>query len=122
VAFPRPLPLVSNPQPFDHPDWLYEIKHDGFRAFAIVEGTLQARLASRPCVHEVGLLCGEIGHSIRCRDAVRRRVSCASTSMAAATSIGGATRRPSTRSMWWRSMGRISATGRSSRASASCAA
>src|SRR4051794_2046721 len=29
-----PMPLVRVPEPFDHPDWLYELKHDGFRALA----------------------------------------------------------------------------------------
>ncbi|MGH7181258.1 MAG: hypothetical protein ACREJN_04680 [Nitrospiraceae bacterium] len=34
-----PLPLTLHPQaePFDGPDWLYEIKHDGFRALAVIE-------------------------------------------------------------------------------------
>jgi len=32
------MPLVRILQAFDHPDWLYEIKHDGFRALAIIEG------------------------------------------------------------------------------------
>jgi len=25
------LPLVRRPEPFSHPDWLFEIKYDGFR-------------------------------------------------------------------------------------------
>jgi bifunctional non-homologous end joining protein LigD len=29
--------LARRPKPFDHPDWLYEIKFDGFRALAYVE-------------------------------------------------------------------------------------
>ncbi len=33
-------------EPFDHPDWLFEVKHDGFRGLAYIEsGT--ARLVSR---------------------------------------------------------------------------
>ena len=40
------MPLVSIPEPFDHPEWLYEVKHDGFRALAIVEGH-RCRLISR---------------------------------------------------------------------------
>ena len=28
------LPLTRRPKPFSHPDWLFEIKHDGFRALA----------------------------------------------------------------------------------------
>lgn len=30
----RPLPLTRRPEPSSHPDWLYEIKYDGFRALA----------------------------------------------------------------------------------------
>jgi ATP-dependent DNA ligase len=37
MVIPTPLTLVSQGQPFDDPDWLYEIKHDGFRALAVVE-------------------------------------------------------------------------------------
>src|SRR5688572_23544060 len=28
------MPLMRAAQPFDHPDWLFELKHDGFRALA----------------------------------------------------------------------------------------
>jgi bifunctional non-homologous end joining protein LigD len=37
MVIPTPLPLVPQKQPFDDPDWLYEIKHDGFRALAVIE-------------------------------------------------------------------------------------
>ena len=30
----RPMRLLRITQPFDHPDWLYEVKFDGFRALA----------------------------------------------------------------------------------------
>ncbi len=33
----NPLPLVQLPGPFDDPDFLYEVKFDGFRALAYVE-------------------------------------------------------------------------------------
>jgi ATP-dependent DNA ligase len=29
--------LARRSEPFDHPDWIYEIKFDGFRALAYVE-------------------------------------------------------------------------------------
>jgi bifunctional non-homologous end joining protein LigD len=29
--------IVCQAVPFDHPDWIYEIQHDGFRALAFVE-------------------------------------------------------------------------------------
>jgi ATP-dependent DNA ligase len=28
----QPMPLTRSPKPFTHPDWLFEIKWDGFRA------------------------------------------------------------------------------------------
>jgi len=34
----RPLPLVRLPEPFDHADWIFEVKHDGFRALAQISG------------------------------------------------------------------------------------
>src|SRR5436309_2851494 len=38
--------LAVSRDPFDHPDWLYELKYDGFRALALIEnGT--CRLVSR---------------------------------------------------------------------------
>jgi ATP-dependent DNA ligase len=32
------MPLLRLAEPFDHPDWLFEVKHDGFRALAHVDG------------------------------------------------------------------------------------
>jgi bifunctional non-homologous end joining protein LigD len=32
----HPMPLARISQPFDHPDWLFELKYDGFRALAYV--------------------------------------------------------------------------------------
>ncbi|HEU5256528.1 MAG TPA: hypothetical protein VFU28_11090 [Vicinamibacterales bacterium] len=32
------MPLVRFPKPFDHGDFLYEIKYDGFRALAYING------------------------------------------------------------------------------------
>lgn len=32
-----PAPLQRGPAPFSHPDWLFEIKWDGFRALAYIE-------------------------------------------------------------------------------------
>jgi len=31
------MPLGRKPEPFDHPEWIYELKYDGFRALAVVE-------------------------------------------------------------------------------------
>lgn len=42
----RPMTLVRAPEAFDHPDWLFELKHDGFRVLAVVEGR-RCRFVSR---------------------------------------------------------------------------
>src|SRR5437868_3974078 len=42
----RPMPLRRHREPFSHPDWLYEIKVDGFRALAFVHNG-SCRLVSR---------------------------------------------------------------------------
>src|SRR5690242_3358590 len=41
-----PLPLRRLRDPFDHPDWIFELKYDGFRALAHVAGR-GAELVSR---------------------------------------------------------------------------
>jgi bifunctional non-homologous end joining protein LigD len=35
MAF-QPMPLRRRPTPFDHPDWVFELKLDGFRALAVI--------------------------------------------------------------------------------------
>ena len=39
------MPLQTRPSPFDHPDYMFELKYDGFRALAVVEN--RAQLISR---------------------------------------------------------------------------
>ncbi len=41
----KPMPLVERSEPFNHPEWIYEIKYDGFRALACDDG--QCQLVSR---------------------------------------------------------------------------
>src|SRR5919201_1683104 len=66
-----PMPLVRLPAPFDHPDWMFELKHDGFRALAHVEGH-RCRLVSRRghVFKNFNMLCEEIAHSVRAYDAI----------------------------------------------------
>jgi len=40
------MPLAARREPFDHPDWIYEVKYDGFRALAFIESG-SCRLVSR---------------------------------------------------------------------------
>jgi bifunctional non-homologous end joining protein LigD len=35
MAF-QPMPLALKPAPFDHPAWVFELKYDGFRSFAVI--------------------------------------------------------------------------------------
>lgn len=46
MVIPQPKSLVQQPQPFDDWDWIFEIKHDGFRALAVIEHG-QCRFFSR---------------------------------------------------------------------------
>ena len=40
-----PLPLIKQPSAFSDPEWLFEVKHDGFRSLAYIED--KCRLVSR---------------------------------------------------------------------------
>src|SRR2546427_3974471 len=42
----QPMPLLKRAAPFDDPDWIYELKMDGFRALAVIENG-RAQLLSR---------------------------------------------------------------------------
>jgi bifunctional non-homologous end joining protein LigD len=46
--FPKISPIIPERRPdiFEHPDWVYELKHDGFRALAYLDQGL-CRLVSR---------------------------------------------------------------------------
>jgi bifunctional non-homologous end joining protein LigD len=35
MAF-QPMPLLRRPLPFDHPEWIFELKYDGFRSLAVI--------------------------------------------------------------------------------------
>jgi bifunctional non-homologous end joining protein LigD len=37
MVIPQPMSLVQHPEPFDDWNWIYELKHDGFRALAVIE-------------------------------------------------------------------------------------
>jgi len=42
----QPMPLARKARPFNHPEWLFELKYDGFRALARIERG-RAQLISR---------------------------------------------------------------------------
>ena len=65
------MPLVRASEAFDQPDWLFELKHDGFRALAVIEH-FRCRLVSRQA-HEFKQwpqLQEDVAHAIRARRAV----------------------------------------------------
>lgn len=66
-----PMRLVPLPEPFSHPDWFFELKHDGFRALAIITGH-HCRLVSRNghTFTKWPYLCEDIAHAVRAHDAV----------------------------------------------------
>ncbi len=33
-----PMRLTQQAKPFDHPEWVFEVKFDGFRALAYIDG------------------------------------------------------------------------------------
>jgi bifunctional non-homologous end joining protein LigD len=65
------MPLASIREPFDDPDWLFELKWDGFRALAYID-CHRCRLVSRRgnVYKSWPYLCEELAHAVRCRSAV----------------------------------------------------
>lgn len=63
--------LLRIPEPFDHPDFIFEPKLDGFRALAIVRGH-RCELVSRNghTFKQWPQLCEEIAHAVRANHAV----------------------------------------------------
>ena len=63
--------LIRRSKPFDSDDWLFELKHDGFRALAFVEDG-QCRLVSRNghTFTKFAYLCANIAQTIRAESAV----------------------------------------------------
>jgi bifunctional non-homologous end joining protein LigD len=73
TSFPRITPIipVRRSAPFEHADWVYELKYDGFRALAYVsEG--QCRLISRRGnqLKRFEALCGSIPIEVKANNAV----------------------------------------------------
>src|ERR1043166_199155 len=65
------MPLVRTPAPFDDPDWIFELKLDGFRALAHIDGH-HCRLVSRGghVFKQWPYLETELAHAVRCTSAV----------------------------------------------------
>src|SRR6266851_9925323 len=61
MAF-QPMPLSRRPLPFDHPEWIFELKYDGFRALAVIQNG-RTQLISRN------------GHPFNSFDSLRKAVT-----------------------------------------------
>jgi bifunctional non-homologous end joining protein LigD len=65
------MPLVRIPEPFNDPDRIFELKLDGFRSIARIDGhhcTLTSR--NGHTFHSWPYLADELAHAIRCRSAI----------------------------------------------------
>lgn len=53
------MPLSRRPLPFDHPEWIFELKYDGFRSLAVIQnGRTQPRQRVRELFAELAELRG----------------------------------------------------------------
>jgi bifunctional non-homologous end joining protein LigD len=71
MELPRPAKLRHQARPFDDPDWVFELKHDGFRVFAVIEQGKTAfvsRNGSR--LNGFGLLADECTRAVRAASAI----------------------------------------------------
>ena len=67
----KPMPLIRVPRPFNHRDWMFELKHEGFRALAHITGHRCELVSRRRHVYRHFPQLGEeLTHSIGCRSAV----------------------------------------------------
>jgi bifunctional non-homologous end joining protein LigD len=65
------MPLVRLREPFDHTDWLFEVKHDGFRALAHIDGhRCELRSRNGHTFKNWPQLCEELAHAMKAHDAV----------------------------------------------------
>jgi bifunctional non-homologous end joining protein LigD len=65
------MPLARLPVPFDHPDWLFELKYDGFRALAYVDhGQVRMVSLKRNIYKSFSGLCNGIASELAERTAV----------------------------------------------------
>lgn len=67
----RPMRLSRRSKPFDSDDFLFELKHDGFRSLAFIEsGGCQLVSRNGHSFTKFGDLCASIAESVRAKNAV----------------------------------------------------
>src|SRR5687767_9590666 len=64
------MPLARLAQPFDHPDWIFELKHDGWRALAhLKDGRCELISRNGNVLKSFPALCTQVG-TVICDDVV----------------------------------------------------
>jgi bifunctional non-homologous end joining protein LigD len=66
----HPMPLVRIPEPFDHEQFVFELKHDGFRALAVTRGHHCELISRRGHVYRFPQLAEELAHAVRADNAI----------------------------------------------------
>jgi bifunctional non-homologous end joining protein LigD len=67
----RPMTLVRLGEPFSDPDWLFEVKHDGFRALCYIEDGAVKLVSRRGHVYKgFRVLCESIAADLRVKEAI----------------------------------------------------
>ena len=71
MILPMPAALRRQALPFDDPDWVFELKHDGFRALAVLKGG-KVQFVSRTGgqLNGFGILADNIAHEVRAESAI----------------------------------------------------
>jgi bifunctional non-homologous end joining protein LigD len=66
----HPMPLVRIPEPFDHLQFVFELKHDGFRALAHIRGHHCELVSRRGHIYKFPQLAEELAHAVRADEAI----------------------------------------------------
>jgi bifunctional non-homologous end joining protein LigD len=71
MPLPRPIVLTHKTKPFDDPAWIFELKYDGWRALAVIEGG-KTRFLSRKGsqLNSFGRLANELSRILQVDDAI----------------------------------------------------
>src|SRR5690242_8738819 len=64
------MPLAVLPQRFSHPDWIFLIKYDGFRALAHIDNGVELISRKGIVYKSFGSLCSQIFECLKVDDAV----------------------------------------------------
>jgi bifunctional non-homologous end joining protein LigD len=65
------MELTRIAEPFDDPEWIFELKHDGFRALAyLCEGKVELVSRRANVYRQFGQLCSDLATAIPAREAV----------------------------------------------------